>query len=147
MKLTEFLARHAVFTVAELDRFLANRGSGNPNTRKSLLSYHRRQGRIIPVRRGLYATVPMGTDSASAPVDPYLLAAKMTEDAVLAYHTALEFHGRAYSVHWGLVYVSTAKSLPLTFPIARIPAGPGAGTPHGEGGGDVWRLTNTVGQE
>ena len=39
----------------------------------------------------------------------------MTEDAVLAYHTALEFHGRAYSVHWGLVYVSTAKSLPLTF--------------------------------
>ena len=115
MKLTEFLAQHAVFTVAELDRFLANRGSGNPNTRKSLLSYHRRQGRIIPVRRGLYATVPMGTDSASAPVDPYLLAAKMTEDAVLAYHTALEFHGRAYSVHWGLVYVSTAKSLPLTF--------------------------------
>ena len=33
-------------------------------------------------------------------VDPYLVAAKMTEDAVLAYHTALEFHGRAYSVHW-----------------------------------------------
>ena len=115
VKFNEFLAQHAVFTVAELDRFLANRGSGNPTSRKSLLSYHRRQGRIIPVRRGLYATVPMGTDSASAPVDPYLLAAKMTEDAVLAYHTALEFHGRAYSVHWRLVYVSTTKSLPAVF--------------------------------
>lgn len=115
MKLNEFLAKHAVFTVIELDRFLANRGSGNPNTRKSLLNYHRRQGRIIPVRRGLYATVPMGTDSATAPVDPYLLAAKMTGDAVLAYHTALEFHGRAYSVHWRLTYASTAKSLPVTF--------------------------------
>ena len=45
-------------------------------------------------------------DPASMTVDPYLVAAKMTEDAVLAYHTALEFHGRANSVHWSLVYVS-----------------------------------------
>ena len=37
-------------------------------------------------------------DPASMTVDPYLMAAKMTEDAVLAYHTALEFHGRANSV-------------------------------------------------
>ena len=48
-------------------------------------------------------------------VDPYLVATKMTEDAVLAYHTALEFHGRAYSIQWRLVYVSESKSLPLTF--------------------------------
>ena len=48
-------------------------------------------------------------------VDPYLVAAKMTEDAALAYHTALEFHGRAYSVQWRLVYVSASKSLPLTY--------------------------------
>ena len=54
-------------------------------------------------------------DPASMTVDPYLVAAKMTEDAVLAYHTALEFHGRANSVHWSLVYVSVSKSLPLTF--------------------------------
>ncbi len=49
-------------------------------------------------------------EPSSVPVDPYLVAAKMTEDAVLAYHTALEFHGRAYSVHWRLVYVSASKS-------------------------------------
>ncbi len=110
-----FLARHAVFTVHELDRFLSGRGSGNTSTRNSLLAYHRKQGRIVPVRRGLYATVPWGMDPASTPVDPYLVAAKMTEDAVLAYHTALECHGRAYSVHWRLVYISASKSLPLTF--------------------------------
>ena len=115
MRLNEFLAWHAVFTVDELDRFLSGRGSRNPNTRKSLLAYHRRQGRIVRVRRGLYATVPLGLDPASTPVDPYLVAAKMTEDAVLAYHTAMEFHGRAYSVHWKLVYVSAIKSLPLNF--------------------------------
>ncbi len=115
MKLNEFLSNHAVFTVDELDRFLSVRGPAKASTRKSLLTYHRNQGRIIPVRRGLYATVPLGGDPASTPVDPYLVAAKMREDAVLAYHTALEFHGKAYSVHKRLHYVSANKSLPLTF--------------------------------
>lgn len=114
-KLNDFLARHAVFTVDELDQFLSDRGSGNPSTRNSLLAYHCGQGRILRVRRGLYAAVPWGMDPASVAVDPYLVAVKMTKDAVLAYHTALEFHGRAYSTHWRLVYVSTSKSLPLTF--------------------------------
>lgn len=115
MKLNEFLLRHTVFTVDELDRFLSTRGSGKPNTRKSLLTYYRNQGRIIPVRRGLYATVPLGSDPESTVVDPYLVAAKMSGDAVLAYHTALEFHGKAYSVYTMLHYVSARKSLPLRF--------------------------------
>ena len=114
-KLNEFLSQHAVFTVAELDDFLSARGTGKPNTRKSLLTYYRNRGRILRVRRGLYATVPLGSDPASTPVDPYLVAAKMTEDAVLAYHTALEYHGKAYSVYRTLHYVSARKSLPLTF--------------------------------
>ena len=115
MRLNEFLSQHAVFTVDELDRFLTKRGSGNPNTRKSLLSYYRNQGRIIPLRRGLYAVVPFGSNPESSPVDPYLVAAKMTPDAVLAYHTALEFHGKAYSVYTRLHYVSVKKSVPLQF--------------------------------
>jgi len=115
MKLNEFLSQHALFTVDELDRFLSVRGSGKPNTRKSLLTYYRKQGRIIPVRRGLYATVPLGADRTSSPVDPYLVAAKMSLDAVLAYHTALEFHGKAYSVYTQFHYVSTRKSLSLKF--------------------------------
>lgn len=115
VRLNRFLERHAVFTVDELDCHLTSRGSSNTNTRNSLLAYHRRQGRIVRVRRGLYATVPRGMDPASMTVDPYLVAAKMTEDAVLAYHTALEFHGRAYSAQWRQVYVSARKSLPLTF--------------------------------
>lgn len=114
-RMSEFLSQHAVFTVEELDRFLSVRGSGNPNTRKSLLTYYRKQGRILRVRRGLYATVPPGSDPASSPVDPYLVAAKMSVDSVLAYHTALEFHGKAYSVHTRLHYVSSHKSLPLKF--------------------------------
>jgi len=115
MKLNEFLSQHDVFTVAELDLFLSEKGSGKPNTRKALLTYYRKQGRIVPVRRGLYAVVPFGFSPESSPVDPYLLAAKMTKDAVLAYHTALEFHGKAYSVYTRLHYLSARKSLPVKF--------------------------------
>ncbi len=114
-RLSEFLAQHAVFTVEELDRFLSARGSNKPSTRNSLLAYHLRQGRIIRVRRGLYATVVSGFDPASSPVDPYLVATKMTEDAVLAYHTALEFHGHAYSLYSRLLFITAGKSLPLQF--------------------------------
>lgn len=115
LRLNEFLSQRAVFTVGELDRFLSKRGSSNPNTRKSLLAYYRKRERIISLRRGLYATVPPGSDPRSTPVDPYLVAAKMSADAVLAYHTALEFHGKAYSDHTLFHYLSAHKSLPLKF--------------------------------
>ena len=124
MKLNVFLSQNEVFTVEELDRFLSEKGSGNPNTRKALLTYYRKQGRIIPVRRGLYAVVPFGTSPDSSPVDLYVLAAKMTRDAVLAHHTALEFHGKAYSVYNRLHYLSAERSLPVKFrsyEIIRVP--------------------------
>lgn len=70
MRVNEFLARHAVFTVDELERLLPERGSGNTHTRKSFPAYHRRQGRIVRVRRGPYATLPRDMDSETTPVDP-----------------------------------------------------------------------------
>jgi predicted transcriptional regulator of viral defense system len=115
MMLNTFLSQHDVFTVEELDHFLAEKGSGKPNTRKALLTYYRKQGRIVPVRRGLYAVVPFGSSPDSCPVDMYLVAAKMTLDAVLGYHTALEFHGKAYSVYNRLHYLSARRSLPVMF--------------------------------
>jgi predicted transcriptional regulator of viral defense system len=57
----------------------------------------------------------MGKNPAPFPYDLYLVAAKMTEDAVLAYHTALEFHGRAYTVYWRYQFASAHKALPLKF--------------------------------
>ena len=115
MKLNEFLSQHPVFTLEELDHFLAEKGSTNRMTRNSLLSYYRSQGRIITVRRGLYIVTPFGVSPETNPIDPYLLTAKMTKDAVLAYHTALEFYGKAYSVFDRFYYVSERKSLPLRF--------------------------------
>jgi predicted transcriptional regulator of viral defense system len=115
MKMNDFLTQHPVFTLNEFCRFQTNNGSENTNTRKALLAYYRRQGRIIHVRRGLYAVVPPGSSADSYPVDPFLLASRMAEDAVLAYHTALEFYGKAYSVQSRFYYLSRHKSIPLRF--------------------------------
>jgi hypothetical protein len=46
---------------------------------------------------------------------PYLLAAKMSKDAVLAYHTAWEFYGKAYSIYEQFYYLAKRKSLPVNF--------------------------------
>ncbi len=115
MKLTDYFSKHPVFTVQELDRFLKKERSGNISTRKALLAHHRKSGRIHQVRRGLYVSVPPGETTDTLSVDPYLLAAKMTQDAVLAYHTALEFHGKTHSVFTQFSYLTKGKSLPVRF--------------------------------
>ena len=115
MKLNEFFSQHVVFTLEELDVFLAEKDSSNRRTRNALLAYHRQQGHIVSVRRGLYAVVPPGMSPDTSPIDPYLLAAKMSRDAVLAYHTALEFHGKAYSIYEQFYYLAERRSLPVNF--------------------------------
>lgn len=88
-----FLASHRVFTAQAFGSALAL----TRRTRDSMLAYYRRRGRILPIRRGLYWVVQPGESAERSAVDPFLVAGRMTEDAVLAYHSALEFHGRAYS--------------------------------------------------
>jgi len=115
MTLQEFFSTHPVFTHEELVAFLAKDKARSPKTRAALLTYHQKQGHIQRVRRGLYCVVPPGADVATCPVDAYLLAAKMTDDAVLAYHTALEFHGKTYSVFEELQYLTGRAARPVTF--------------------------------
>jgi len=80
-----------------------------------LLAYQQKQGRILRVCRGLYCVVPPGTDPATCPVDAYLLAAKMADDGVLAYRSALEFHGKAYSVVEEIQYLTARAARSVTF--------------------------------
>lgn len=115
MKHEEFFRKHPVFTGEELDRHLSAVGKKGPRTRESLLNYYRSAGRVIRIRRGLYAVIPPGADPNSYPVDPFLIAARLTKDAVLSYHTALEIHGRAYSVREHLTYSSVRPVTPVTF--------------------------------
>ena len=115
MKLEEFFQKRPVFTNKEFAAFLGAKDSRNVRTHESLLLYHTKTGRLLRVRRGLYAVAPIGVDLKTFPIDPFLLAAKMSEDAVLAYHTALEFHGKAYSVRNRFHYLTKLAPRALTF--------------------------------
>ncbi|MDF1593014.1 MAG: type IV toxin-antitoxin system AbiEi family antitoxin domain-containing protein [Desulfobacterales bacterium] len=99
MKLRAFFRTYPVFTVDDFAEFLSRDGTHNVRTRESLLSYHVKAGNIVRVRRGLYASVPPGASPENFPIDPFLIAGRMSKDAILAYHTALEAHGKAYSVY------------------------------------------------
>jgi predicted transcriptional regulator of viral defense system len=120
MNLHAFFARHPVFTTHDLDVFLADSESPsltpNEQARKKHLRYHQKRGHLIAVRRGLWAAVAMGHDAATYPVDSFLIAARMTDDAVLAYHAALALHGVAHSVLENRVCLSGHGTVrPFTF--------------------------------
>jgi predicted transcriptional regulator of viral defense system len=120
MKLEKFFRQQPIFTNQEFAEFLEAAGSHNVRTQESLLNYHIKTGRILRVRRGLYAALPVGVNPETYPVDPFLLTAKMTDDAVLAYHTALEFHGKAYSVYEHFFYLTGHSPRTVTFRSSRF---------------------------
>ena len=113
MRFEEFLSSHPVFTTEELSRL---RGRNRSRwTLKALLAHHRKQAHILLVRRGLYAAVPPGASPDTWVPDPYLITAKLTDDAVLAYHTALEVHGKAHSVFERFFFLTKTNVRPVTF--------------------------------
>ena len=57
-------------------------------------------------------TIPKGGDAETYPVDPYLIASKMTPDATLAYHTSLAFHGKLHSLRTDFIYITQRKLKP-----------------------------------
>ncbi len=115
MKHDDFFRKHPVFTNVELDSHMASLGDVGPRARESLLKYHRKAGHVILIRRGLYAVVPPGATPVSYPVDPFLVATKLTKDAVISYHTALEIHGNAYSTREQITYSAAQPLSPVTF--------------------------------
>jgi predicted transcriptional regulator of viral defense system len=47
------------------------------------------------------------------PIDPFQVASRMAPDAVLGYHTALAFHGNAYSVWNYFDYLTHNSNIPI----------------------------------
>ena len=116
MKTELFFAQHPVFTRAEFAAYCETSGPCKERTPDSSLAYHTKEGNLLRVRQRLYVVVPTGVDPASVPLDAYLLASKMADDAALAYHTTLELHGVAYSTTQRFLYVTRHKDVKtLTF--------------------------------
>ncbi|MBS3814660.1 transcriptional regulator [Candidatus Bipolaricaulota bacterium] len=97
MKLKEFFSKHPVFTRKEMKQFLSRKGSDDQQTLEQTINYHLKAGNIGQVKRGLFYHIPPGYNSENYPVDMMLVAAKMREDAVLAYHTAMDIRGQSHS--------------------------------------------------
>ncbi len=115
MRSSDFFSSHPVFTHEE---YLAAHGRGrerSPRTVDSLLGHHVEAGRLLRVRRGLYAVVPSGASGGDFQVDPFLIASKLTVDAVVAYHAALQFRGKAYSVWHRYTVLTKAHPRALSF--------------------------------
>lgn len=111
----EFLRRHPVFTVNDLAKHMSSNREVGGRAQEALLAYYQKTGRVVRIRRGLYAVIPPGGDHVSYPVDPFLVAAKLTPDSVLSHHAALEFHGKAHSVHSRITYSASRPLAVLAF--------------------------------
>ncbi len=72
-------------------------------------------GNLINVRRGIYARIPRGVDAAKFRVDPYLIASRASNDAVIAYHGALQLLGVAHSMSHRITYLTAHRTKPFTF--------------------------------
>ena len=115
MKVREFLATHPVFRLEEYRAFLKSRGSTNDQTLHASLRYHVSQGNVLRIRRGLFAAVPPGFTPENVPVDPYLLTMGLADECVVAFHAAVQFHGKAHTVHHRYHYLTRPRRLPFRF--------------------------------
>jgi predicted transcriptional regulator of viral defense system len=105
---SSFFARKPVFTVAEFAAAAPDRGNrGN----ESLLAHHLATGRLKHIRRGLYAVISQGIEPDKFVVDPLLVARSSASDAIIAYHSALAFHGLAYTVTQKMIFLTTHEDI------------------------------------
>lgn len=111
----EYFDGTPVFTRAEFEAARTETARRSPRTTDSLLRRYVADGRLLRVRAGLYAVVLRGADAAAAPVDPYLVATKLAPDATLAYHAALQFWGKAYSVWQRFHFVTETSTRAVRF--------------------------------
>ncbi len=152
-----FFATHPVFTLDEFVR-AGEAGRRALSTAKNTLARQVAAGRLVRIRRGLYAVVPPSAAASQVVVDPFLLTCKLSDDAVIAYHAALQFHGKAYSIWRRFHYLTSAprrrfffggdEFVPVTTPAPlRLSAGrvPGVGeSPHAGGLVRVTSLERTL---
>lgn len=114
VELSTFITQNHIFTIDEIKKYYGI--TEKTRTLKNLLAYHLKCGHLIRIRRGLYYTVPKGIDPENYPVDPYLVASKLAQDSILAYHTALAYFGGLYSVRNDFVFLTQTKvKTPFTF--------------------------------
>jgi predicted transcriptional regulator of viral defense system len=138
MKPLDYFAGHPVF---RLEDFAAVHQAGaavKPASSLAIVKRHVQAGNLLRIRRGLYAVVPRGQTPGELQVDPYVLASNLAPDAVVAYHGALQFHGRAHSLSRRVQYLTASRVRPFEFrgtEFVPVPVPPPLGGQPDLGGG------------
>lgn len=115
MKPLDYFAAHPVF---RLEDFAAAHQAGDklkPSSSLAIVKKHVQAGNLLRIRRGVYAVVPRGQTPDSVVVDPYVLATNLAPDAVVAYHGALQFHGKAHSLTRRVPFLTATRVRPFDF--------------------------------
>lgn len=107
MKAKQFFETHPVFRYEEFASFMASQGTNRPESCRQQLGYHQKAGHLIRIRKFLYAVKPMLSQALW--IDPYLIASKAATDSILAYHSALELHGAAYTTFTEITYLTNKQ--------------------------------------
>ncbi|NQT92148.1 MAG: transcriptional regulator, partial [Lentisphaerae bacterium] len=111
----DYFATNPVFRREDFDYAHTEGRTLAADTSQTVLKQHVKTGNLLHLRRGLYAVVPRGQTPDTVVVDPYVLASRMTADAVLASHTALQLHGRSYSISRRFTYLTRSRPTRFEF--------------------------------
>ena len=106
--LTQFAQSSPLFTLEELGHRYGKKGPSR--SVRNMLYRLKRQGRVRQLTKGVYAGA-----LATASVNRYSVPSKLRKDAVVAFHSALEFHGIANQVFQTVYYLSARPRRDVTF--------------------------------
>src|SRR5262245_54152187 len=115
MKANAFFETHPVFRLEEFAQFMRNAGTKRAASWWGLLSYHCKSGRLVRIRKSVFAAKPISVTAEEFWIDPYLVAGKASADAVLSHHTALELHNLAYTTFETLTFITSQAIKPFTY--------------------------------
>lgn len=110
-----------IFRRALVNRFItldeARLITKNDKTARMIIYRLSKQGRLVRVKAGLYAAIPIEMEDVdSYEVNRYLLADRLDSPCgAIAFHSALEVHGVAYSHHDTVHYLIERRSTSFQF--------------------------------
>lgn len=106
--LTQFAQSTPLFTLEELAHHYGKKAQNR--SVRNMLYRLKRQGRVRQLTKGVYAGA-----LATASVSRYSVPSKLRKDAVVAFHSALEFHGVANQVFQTVYYLSIRPRRDVAF--------------------------------
>lgn len=110
-----FLKENKVFTFDMFAKTINYDNVRSQQTLHNMLAQHIQRAHIIRIKRGLFASIPYGAYPDKHPINPYLIAKYMANDAVIGYHSALAIHGYTYSTSYRIIYITSQNIKDIQF--------------------------------